>query len=64
MYPVGTIVRLDHHDLDGTDFHSGFNVGDVLEVLPPNDFGIICRRLSDGLTDMVWPEEIERIKND
>lgn len=62
MYPpVGTLVQLKQHDLDGTDFHSGFNVGDILEVLPPNDFGITCRRLTDGYTDMVWAEEIEKV---
>jgi hypothetical protein len=38
-----------------------FRRGDVLRVLPSNGcgMGIDVERVSDGKTDMVWPEEVQ-----
>lgn len=38
-----------------------FRRGDVLRVLPRNGcgMGIDVERVSDGKTDMVWPEEVQ-----
>ena len=38
-----------------------FRRGDVLRVVPKNGcgMGIDVQRISDGKTDMVWPEEVK-----
>ena len=56
---VGSLVRFAKHYEDDLELRSFFNPGDTLEVMPSNgDMGIIVRRTTDGLVDMVWAEEI------
>ncbi len=64
-YDVATILTFRSYDQDevatlGDDHQYTFRRGDRLVVLPKNGcgMGIDVRRISDGVTDMVWPNEV------
>ena len=61
LFEVG--ARLRFVGYVSSEEGGAFVAGDLLEVLPVNGcgIGIDVRRLSDGLADMVFPEEAELV---
>lgn len=61
-YQVGRLLTFRQYDKVevATVPCSTFSRGDVLRVLPANGcgMGIDVERVSDGVTDMVWPNEV------
>ncbi len=61
-YEVGRLLRFTQHDPE-EHIVSQFKPGDLIKVCARNGcgMGIDVARIRDGLTDMVWANEVELI---
>lgn len=63
LYEVGRLLVFEEYDEIEVDYVevSTFHAGDALRVVRRNGcgMGIDVERVSDGKTDMVWPNEVK-----